>query len=89
MSFLAPLFLLGAAAAAIWLVLQDLGPVALAGLVLAVAGYGAGRAGVPRIAAKMVEILRAMAATGLGLIRSQQGERFQTWELPASSRKVG
>lgn len=82
-------FLLGAAAAAAWLVLQGLGLIALAGLGLAALGYAAGRAGVPRAAAKVVEILRAMAATGWGLIRAQRGERFQTWELPASSRKAG
>jgi cellulose synthase/poly-beta-1,6-N-acetylglucosamine synthase-like glycosyltransferase len=82
-------FLLGAAAAAAWLLLQGLGLVALAGLLLAAAGYAAGRAGVPRRLAQGVEIIRAMAATGWGLVRSQQGERFQTWELPASSRKAG
>lgn len=40
-------------------------------------------------AAKVLEILRAMAATGLGLVKSVWGERFQTWELPQSSRKTG
>lgn len=40
-------------------------------------------------AAKVLEILRAMAATGIGLLRSVWGERFQTWELPQSSRKTG
>ncbi|HIP78753.1 MAG TPA: glycosyltransferase, partial [Kiloniellaceae bacterium] len=39
--------------------------------------------------AQIVEILRAMAATGIGLLKSRQGERFQTWELPRSSRKTG
>jgi hypothetical protein len=82
-------FALGAAAAAAWLLLQGLGLVALAGLVVAVLGYAAGRAGVPRKLAQGVEIIRAMAATGWGLIRAQRGERFQTWELPASSRKAG
>lgn len=38
---------------------------------------------------KIVEILRAMAATGLGLLKAGQGERFQTWELPESSRRTG
>jgi cellulose synthase/poly-beta-1,6-N-acetylglucosamine synthase-like glycosyltransferase len=82
-------FLLGAGAAGACLVLQGLALVALGGLVLAIAGYAAGRAGVPRAVAKVVEILRAMAATGWGLIRSRQGERFQTLEVPASSRKAG
>ncbi len=40
-------------------------------------------------AAKVLEILRAMAATGVGLVKSVWGERFQTWELPQSSRKTG
>lgn len=39
--------------------------------------------------AKVLEILRAMAATGIGLVKSAWGERFQTWELPQSSRKIG
>lgn len=80
---------LGAAAAAAWLVLQGLGWIALAGAGLAVLGYAAGRAGMPRRLAQAVEIVRAMAATGWGLVRAQRGERFQTWELPASSRRAG
>ncbi|GAB4363731.1 MAG: hypothetical protein Kow00114_19970 [Kiloniellaceae bacterium] len=80
---------LGALAAGLWLTLQGLGLVALAGVAAAVLLYWAGRAGVPQSLAKGVEIVRAMAATGLGLLKSRQGERFQTWELPASSRKAG
>lgn len=80
---------LGALAAGLWLTLQGFGLVALAGLPAAGVLYLAGRAGVPKVLAKVVEILRAMAATGIGLMKSRQGERFQTWELPASSRKAG
>jgi cellulose synthase/poly-beta-1,6-N-acetylglucosamine synthase-like glycosyltransferase len=80
---------LGALAAVLWLLLQGLGLLALAGVVAAAALYGAGRAGVPRALAKVVEILRAMAATGIGLVKSRRGERFQTWELPTSSRRAG
>ncbi|MGF1630933.1 MAG: glycosyltransferase family 2 protein [Kiloniellaceae bacterium] len=79
---------LGSLAAGIWLLLQGLGLVALAGLLAAVLLYAAGRAGVPEALAKIVEILRAMAATGIGLVKSRRGERFQTWELPASSRRA-
>lgn len=79
----------GAVAAAAWLVLQGFGLVALAGAAAAVALYAAGRAGVPAALGKLVEIVRAMAATGVGLVKSGRGERFQTWELPASSRRAG
>jgi len=81
--------LIGGLAAALWLLLQGFGLVALAGLAGALLAYVAGRAGVPRLLGKVVEILRAMAATGIGLMKSRQGERFQTWDLPASSRKAG
>jgi cellulose synthase/poly-beta-1,6-N-acetylglucosamine synthase-like glycosyltransferase len=80
---------LGALAAGTWLLLQGLGLVALAGLLAAALLYAAGRAGVPKALARIVEILRAMAATGIGLVKSRRGERFQTWELPASSRRAG
>lgn len=79
---------LGAAAAMLWLLLEGLALLALAGVVAAALFYGAGRAGVPRAFGKAVEILRAMAATGVGLVKSRRGERFQTWELPASSRRT-
>lgn len=79
----------GAAAALLWLLLQGLVLVALAAVAGAALVYTAGRAGVPRPLAKVVEILRAMAATGIGLVRSRRGERFQVWELPASSRRTG
>ena len=82
-------FALGVLAAGIWLLLHGLGLVALAGLLAAGLLYVAGRAGVPQSLAKVVEILRAMAATGIGLVKSRRGERFQTWELPASSRRAG
>jgi hypothetical protein len=29
-----------------------------------------------------------MLATGIGVMRSWQGERFQTWNPPASARKA-
>ena len=80
---------LGTLAAGTWLLLQGLGLVALAGLLAAALLYAAGRAGVPKALARIVEILRAMAATGIGLVKSRRGERFQTWELPASSRRAG
>ncbi len=35
---------------------------------------------------KLREILSAMIATGIGVCRSLQGERFQTWNPPASAR---
>lgn len=79
----------GVLAAGLWLVLQGLGLLAAAGFLAAAALYAAGRAGVPRVLERIVEILRAMAATGLGLVKSHRGERFQTWELPASSRRAG
>ncbi|HEY9538077.1 MAG TPA: glycosyltransferase [Kiloniellaceae bacterium] len=79
----------GILAAGGWLLWHGLGLVAVAGAVAAAALYAAGRAGVPRALAKIVEILRAMAATGIGLVKSRRGERFQTWELPASSRRAG
>lgn len=82
-------FALGAASATLWLLWQGLAPVALAGLGAATLLYAAGRAGVPQLLGKAVEILRAMAATGIGLVKSGRGERFQTWDLPASSRKAG
>lgn len=81
-------FALSVLAAASWLFWQDHGVVALGGLAVGLLFYSAGRAGVPRMFGKAVEILRAMAATGIGLLKSRQGERFQTWDLPASSRKV-
>ncbi|MGD1876154.1 MAG: glycosyltransferase family 2 protein [Kiloniellaceae bacterium] len=80
---------LGALAAGLWLVLQGFALAALAGGLAAALLYAAGRAGVPQVLAKIVEILRAMAATGIGLLKSRRGERFQTWELPASSREGG
>jgi len=79
----------GALAAGVWLWLHGLGLLVVAGILAAALLYVAGRAGVPRVLAKVVEILRAMAATGLGLVKSGRGERFQTWELPASSRRSG
>src|SRR3546814_2699071 len=57
----------GILAAGGWLLWHGLGLVAVAGAVAAAALYAAGRAGVPRALAKIVEILRAMAATGIGL----------------------
>lgn len=79
----------GALAAGLWLLLQGLGLLAAAGFLAAAVLYAGGRAGVPRVLEKAVEILRAMAATGIGLMKSRRGERFQTWELPASSRRAG
>src|SRR3546814_4037095 len=52
----------GILAAGGWLLWHGLGLVAVAGAVAAAALYAAGRAGVPRALAKIVEILRAMAA---------------------------
>src|SRR3546814_14099425 len=79
----------GILAAGGWRLSHGLGLVVVAGAVAAAALSAAGRAGVPRALAKIVEILRAMAATGIGLVKSRRGERFQTWELPASSRRAG
>jgi len=80
---------LGATNGAAWLVLQGQPGLVLAGLGAASLLYGAGCLGVPSLLAKLVEILRAMAATGIGLVESFRGERFQTWEVPASSRRAG
>ncbi|WP_299621221.1 glycosyltransferase family 2 protein [Pelagibius sp.] len=81
--------LLGLAAGTAWLWLVGLGPWALWLPLLLVAAYGLGRSRwVPPLAGP-VEILRALAATGLGLLKARQGQRFQTWELPQSSRKTG
>jgi hypothetical protein len=38
-------------------------------------------------AAMMRDIIIAFTATGLGVMRSLRGERFQTWEPPASARQ--
>ena len=35
---------------------------------------------------KIVDIIAAFAATGLGIVRSLRGERFQVWTPPASAR---
>jgi cellulose synthase/poly-beta-1,6-N-acetylglucosamine synthase-like glycosyltransferase len=80
---------LGAICAALWLTLLGLPELVAAGIAASFLLYGAGRLGVPALLAKLVEILRAMLATGLGLLRSLQGERFQTWDVPASSRRAG
>ena len=81
--------ILGASCAALWLALLGLPELVAAGLAASLLLYGAGRLGVPALLAKLVEILRAMLATGLGLLRSLRGERFQTWDVPASSRRAG
>ncbi|WP_299390901.1 glycosyltransferase [Pelagibius sp.] len=81
--------LLGVVAAVVALWGLGLGPAA-AGLPIALGlFYWLGRRAESGPLAQVVEILRAMAATGIGLLKSRQGERFQTWELPQSSRKTG
>ncbi len=39
--------------------------------------------------ATLRDILGAFVATGIGVLRSWRGERFQTWNPPASARSVG
>jgi cellulose synthase/poly-beta-1,6-N-acetylglucosamine synthase-like glycosyltransferase len=82
-------FGLGALAAGAWLLQQGFGLLVLTGVLAAALLYAAGRAGIPKALAKLIEMLRAMVATGVGLLKSGRGERFQTWDLPASSRKAG
>ncbi|WP_420348100.1 glycosyltransferase [Pelagibius sp.] len=81
--------LIGIAAAMLVLWLWGLGVAAAALPFALVLLYWLGRRAQSGPLAQLVEILRAMAATGLGLLKSRQGERFQTWELPQSSRKTG
>jgi hypothetical protein len=38
--------------------------------------------------AKLREILAAFLATGLGVLRSLRGEKFQTWTPPSSARAI-
>jgi cellulose synthase/poly-beta-1,6-N-acetylglucosamine synthase-like glycosyltransferase len=59
----------------------------LAGFLL-LAGVAGGVLGVARRgpAARLREVLLALVATGLGVIRSLRGEKFQTWTPPASAR---
>jgi hypothetical protein len=39
-------------------------------------------------AAKLRDIVSALLATGIGVWRSLRGERFQTWNPPASARPM-
>lgn len=61
-----------------------------AGLAVAQAWWLLGAAAVlcavPAASGQVRSILSAFVATGLGVARSIRGERFQTWEPPASSR---
>ncbi len=41
------------------------------------------------IAGKLLDIAGAFTATGLGVLRSLRGERFQTWTPPSSARTGG
>jgi len=73
------LILAGLAAMEQWLILALLA--ALACLA------GAGAALFPRgPLGKLLDIVRALLATGLGVLRSIRGERFQTWTPPSSAR---
>ena len=47
--------------------------------------YGVGKS---TTAAQIADLLLAMLGTGLGVLRSMRGERFQTW-TPASSIRGG
>ena len=72
-------YLAGLAALAAWPVLAAsvlVGALGLGGAVLAPNGpFG-----------KLLSILSALLATGLGVVRSVQGQRFQVWTPPASAR---
>ena len=46
----------------------------------------AGRVLPNRFPGKLLDIAGAFAATGLGVVRSLRGERFQTWTPPSSAR---
>jgi cellulose synthase/poly-beta-1,6-N-acetylglucosamine synthase-like glycosyltransferase len=69
----------GLAAAQAWLLLACLLALGLLALVLA----GTARRGLPMT---LRTVLEAFVATGLGVWRSLCGERFQTWNPPASAR---
>ena len=43
-------------------------------------------AGIPFVSVQLRSILMAFLGTGLGVLRSLQGSRFQTWSPPASAR---
>jgi cellulose synthase/poly-beta-1,6-N-acetylglucosamine synthase-like glycosyltransferase len=69
----------GLAAAGAWALLAMLCATGLlCGAVLALAHNGP--------AARLTEIFGAFLATGIGVVRSLRGERFQTWTPPASAR---
>ncbi|NIA67637.1 glycosyltransferase [Pelagibius litoralis] len=76
-----------AAMASLWLMSLTVAAVCLPFVLAAI--YAVGRRSRLSLLSKGVEILRAMAATGWGLLRSRRGDRYQTWELPQSSRKAG
>lgn len=70
------LFALSSAAPGLWLALPGLGLLLLL----------AARLARLRPAEQLVDVLLAFQATALGVLASLRGERFQTWQPPASSR---
>ena len=84
------IYLLGASFACFLLAVFALGDMALSGAV-SFASIAAGSAlwlAPWRPAAKIRDIFAALVATGIGVSRSVQGERFQTWTPPSSARHV-
>lgn len=69
----------GLVAMGAWLLLA-IGTVAAVALLITARLRPAGPAG------KIVDILAALVATGLGVVQSLRGERFQVWTPPASAR---
>ncbi len=64
-----------------WLLLAAvLGLGVLGGTLMAVASSG--------LLATLRDVLGAFVATGIGVLRSLRGERFQTWNPPASARSL-
>jgi len=61
----------------------------LLGALAITAGFIAARLRPAGPLSKIVDILAAFVATGLGVVRSLRGERFQVWTPPASARTRG
>jgi cellulose synthase/poly-beta-1,6-N-acetylglucosamine synthase-like glycosyltransferase len=82
------IYLLAASALCVFFTVLAVGDVALIGAMVS----GAIAAGFVLwltdrgVIGKIREILAAMIATGIGVARSLQGQRFQTWTPPASAR---
>jgi cellulose synthase/poly-beta-1,6-N-acetylglucosamine synthase-like glycosyltransferase len=82
------IYLLAAAALCVFFAVLAVGDAALTGAVVsfAIAASFVLWLTDRGVAGKIREILAAMIATGIGVARSLQGQRFQTWTPPASAR---